>query len=220
MITRTCRACKIEDIVATKDNADGAVFFEEAYYHKNCFIDMCQKKLGNKRCKKEKWQGALDNIAQWQDEARQLMKAAVERDDVYLFLVEHYHISCTNSALFTRLSSIYDGTYYCLAYPISPEELLEEWKFYLPELEAKRKGTNRIGEGAINYDLAVLLTKNAEYRELMKKKKAEDMIRESQRKTEPEVDYNTMALIQQNAQKQRRNNRRYELFKEVMGNGD
>lgn len=219
MITRTCTICK-EEFVATKENVDGAVFFGEAYYHKNCFIDMCQTKLGNKRCKKEKWLGAINNITQWQDEARQLMKRAVEKDDVYLFLVEYYHISCANNALFTRLSAIYDGTYHGLVYPISPEELLEEWKFYLPELEAQRRGTNRIGEYAVNYDLAILLTKNAEYRELMKKKKAEDMVRESQRNSEADIDYNTMALIQQNAQKQRRNNRRSELFKEVMGNGD
>ena len=219
MITRVCTVCKAE-MVANKENVEGAVFFEEKYYHKDCFINMCQQKIGNNRCKKKNWQGHLDNITQWQDEARQLMKAAVDKDEVYDFFVKHYHISCTNSTFFTRLSAIYNGTYSGLAYPISPEELLAEWEFYFPELEAMRKGKNIQGQSAISYDLAILLAKNAEYRELMAKKKIEEHIKEAEKDIVPDVDHSIMARLQQNAQKQKRNNRRSELFKEIMGNGD
>ena len=212
MIKRKCAQCG-EYLVATKDNCDGAVLFDEEYYHKNCFITRCQKRIGNKRFKKHNWQEVLDNIAAWQEEARKVMKELVERDEVYNFLTSHYRVSCVNKALFVRLQAIYDGSYHGLLYPISPDELLSEWKYYFPQLVETRKYKNMTDEQAISYDLAILLTKNAEYRDLMERRKVEAQVKDAQKSTNVEIDMSAV----QNSQVSRGNRRLASLYEDIMG---
>ena len=212
MKTYKCKICK-KEIIANKQNIDGVVYFDEKYWHKDCFIDACKKNMGNKRMRKYNWQEVLDSIEKWQEEARKLMQAAVERDDVYNFLTSHYRISCTNSTLFTRLQSIYDGSYHGLLYPISPKELLDEWEYYFPQLVESRKFKNMTDDQAVPYDLAILLTKNAEYRALMEKKKVEEQVKEAHRSVEAEIDISAI----QGTTPSRSNRRLAEIYDDFMG---
>ena len=221
MITYKCSMCK-EEIIANKQNVDGIVYFDEKYWHKDCFVTTCHQRIGNKKFKKYNWQDALDGVAEWQKIAGNSMKLAVEKDDLYNFLISHYRISCVNNALFTRLQAIYDGSYKGLLYPISPEELLNEWEYYFPQLVEARKYKNMTDDQAVPYDLAILLTKNAEYRELMEKKKVEEQVREAQKSAEVKLDIDALNAMRKNNSKQQiaAANRRAELFKEVMGDGN
>lgn len=211
-----CGMCKGQ-VVANKQNPDGAVYFDGQYWHKDCFIKTCHSRIGNKRFKKYNWQDVLDNITEWQDEARKSMKLAIEKDEVYNFIISHYRISCTNKSLFTRLSSVYDGSYYGLVYPIPPDELLGEWEYYFPQLIEARKYKNMTDDQAVSYDLAILLTKNAEYRKMMEKKKVEEQVKAAQKSVEVEID---MSAIQNNTAVSRGNRRLANLYEEFIGGGN
>ena len=134
----------------------------------------------------------------------------------------NYRVSCVNSFTFKKLDEIYNGTYKGLAYPISPEELLDAWKFYYPQLIEIRKYKSMDREQAVAYDLAILLGKSAEYREYIERKKSEEQARVAQRTSEYEIDEKAMEAIQRSvsSQRQKASSRTADLFQEVMGNGD
>ena len=223
MLTKNCgySSCK-ENVVLNKDNADGIVYFEEKYYHKQCFVQMCNSRIGNKRFKKYNWQEVLDSIESLQQDAKERMKAAIDKDNVYRFILDNYRVSYVNSFTFKKLDEIYNGTYKGLAYPIGPEELLDEWKFYYPQLIEIRKYKSMDREQAVSYDLAVLLGKSAEYREYIERKKSEEQARVLQRTSECKIDEKAMEAIQKSvsSQRQQASSRTADLFREVMGNGD
>ena len=216
-----CNSCK-ENVVFDKDNAEGIVYFEEKYYHKQCFVQMCNSRIGNKRFKKYNWQEVLDSIESLQQDAKKRMIVAIDKDNVYRFILDNYRVSCVNSFTFKKLDEIYNGTYKGLAYPIGPEELLDEWKFYYQQLMEIRKYKSMDREQAVSYDLAVLLGKNAEYREYIERKKSEEQVRVSQRTSECKIDEKAMEAIQKSvsSQRQQASSRTADLFREVMGNGD
>ena len=223
MLTKNCgySSCK-ENVVLNKDNADGIVYFEEKYYHKQCFVQMCNSRIGNKRFKKYNWQEVLDSIESLEQDAKERMKAAIDKDNVYRFILDNYRVSYVNSFTFKKLDEIYNGTYKGLAYPIGPEELLDEWKFYYPQLIEIRKYKSMDREQAVSYDLAVLLGKSAEYREYIERKKSEEQARVLQRTSECKIDEKAMEAIQKSvsSQRQQASSRTADLFREVMGNGD
>lgn len=216
-----CNSCK-ENVIFDKDNAEGIVYFEEKYYHKQCFVQMCNSRIGNKRFKKYNWQEVLDSIESLQQDAKKRMIVAIDKDNVYRFILDNYRVSCVNSFTFKKLDEIYNGTYKGLAYPIGPEELLDEWKFYYPQLIEIRKYKSMDREQAVAYDLAVLLGKNLEYREYIERKKSEEQARVAQRTSEYEIDEKAMEAIQRSvsSQRQKASSRTADLFQEVMGNGD
>lgn len=223
MLTKNCgyNSCG-ENVVFDKDNAEGIIYFEEKYYHKQCFVQMCNSRIGNKRFKKYNWQEVLDSIESLQQDAKKRMIVAIDKDNVYRFILDNYRVSCVNSFTFKKLDEIYNGTYKGLAYPIGPEELLDEWKFYYPQLIEIRKYKSMDREQAIAYDLAVLLGKNLEYREYIERKKSEEQARVAQRTSEYEIDEKAMEAIQRSvsSQRQKASSRTADLFQEVMGNGD
>lgn len=223
MVAKNCgyNSCK-ENVVFDQDNAEGIVYFEEKYYHKQCFVQMCNSRIGNKRFKKHNWQEVLDNIESLQQDAKERMKIAIDKDNIYRFILDNYRVSCVNSFTFKKLDEIYNGTYKGLAYPIGPEELLDEWKFYYSQLVEIRKYKSMDREQAVSYDLAVLLGKNLEYREYIERKKSEEQARVAQRTSEYEIDEKAMEAIQRSvsSQRQKASSRTADLFQEVMGNGD
>lgn len=215
MLTKNCgyNSCG-ENVVFDKDNAEGIVYFEEKYYHKQCFVQMCNSRIGNKRFKKHNWQEVLDSIESLQQDAKKRMKVAIDKDNVYRFILDNYRVSCVNSFTFKKLDEIYNGTYKGLAYPISPEELLDEWKFYYPQLIEIRKYKSMDREQAVAYDLAVLLGKSAEYREIIKKKKVEERVKNAQKDDEVEID---MSALKGAINISRGNRRLAGLYDDVMG---
>ena len=223
MIIRKCghSKCEHEDpIIVDRENSTGAIFYNSKYYHEDCFIKECNKRLKSQKETRLDWGKALNNIPKLKENAKKKMIVYLDRDDLYRFVLENYQISRVNNLQWTKLSHIYDGTYKGLAYKISQVELLEEWKFYMPELIENRKYKNMTGEQAFNYDLAIVLSKNIEYREFLEKKKLEEQVNESQRINENDVNSEVMTIIQRNSGKQNAANRRADLFKEVFDNGD
>jgi hypothetical protein len=107
-----------------------------------------------------------------------------------------------------KFDDIYNGALKGMAYAIGPNELLAEWQYYWDELCAIRRNKGITGEGAINYDLAVLLGKNAEYRDIKEK---ERVAREVRKQQEEEI------VIPQMKTKWQPKNKVADLFKEMNG---
>ena len=113
-----------------------------------------------------------------------------------------------------KLNEIYNGTFKGLAYPIGPVELSEEWQYYWSELCAIRRNKGITGEPAINYDLTVLLSRNAEYRKTKEKERVAREVREQQKKEETVV--NVIAM----KPKWQPKNKVADLYKEMNGGED
>ena len=107
-----------------------------------------------------------------------------------------------------KFADIYNGALKGLAYAIGPQELLAEWQYYWNELCDIRRNKNLTGETALNYDLAVVLGKNAEYRKIKEK---ERVAREVRKQQEEEV------VMPQIKTKWQPKNKVADLFKEMNG---
>ena len=83
-----------------------------------------------------------------------------------------------------KLNDIYNGTLKGLAYSIEPAELLAEWQYYWDELCAIRRNKTIVGESALNYDLAILLSRNAEYKKIKEKEQVAQELRRQQMENE------------------------------------
>jgi phage-related baseplate assembly protein len=151
-----------------------------------------------------------------------MMREAVFKDELYEFLMRSYNLSCISERVFKHFSDIYKGEYKGLAYAISAEELLAEWQFYIEQLRVNRSYKSMSNDQALIYDLAVILSKNAEYRELMERKKIEERAAEMRKAAEVEIDAGALRAIKKNSKEQilAAAKRRADLFREVTHNGN
>ncbi len=214
---RICAICG-GTVVIDKDNSNRAIQYKKKFYHFDCFGDMCDQKIANKRKDvSSTWAEIKANIEELVAETTKEQKLQVAKDELNRWLLVQYDISLLNTRMYMKLNDIYNGTFKGLAYPIGPVELSEEWQYYWSELCAIRRNKGIVGEGAINYDLTVLLSRNAEYRKIKEKERVafvqqmEDVSTENIGVTLPS---------EQNIKRQNIGKRRANLFKEVMGDGE
>ena len=143
----------------------------------------------------------------------------VIRDEMYRWVMAKYNLSCMSNRIYDKFAAIYDGTYKGLAYAISSTELFDEWKYYWDEICGVLRSKELVYEAAVNYSIAILLSKNAEYREMLKRREVEEEARVAEVRNN-EIDSITLRAMQRNSSKNTRGHRRAELFKEVMGDGN
>lgn len=192
MLTRKCDVCK-KEMPLDKNNSAGIVLYKKKYYHRDCFVEMVQQKMGMKNAKKATWQKALDGVEQFTTEATEAIREAVAKDDLYCFVVERYRLSRVNDLFFKKLDDIYNGTYSGLVYPIGPEELLAEWQYYWDYLLSSTQFKDMTSSQKLWYHVAILLGENANYRAEMERKKVEEQVRVAQRESEPDIDVSKIA---------------------------
>lgn len=217
---RKCTICG-GTVLIDKDNSNKAIQYKKKFYHFDCFNNLCDEKIANKRKDvSSAWTEVKASIDELVAETTKEQRVQVAKDELSKWLLVQYEISFLSARLFMKLSDIYNGTFKGLAYPIGPIELSEEWQYYWDELCAIRRNKGITGEGAINYDLTVLLSRNAEYRKIKEKERVAREVREQQRMEEPKIDIEAMPLLMQNTQRKNTGNRRASLFEEVMGDGE
>lgn len=208
---RICAICG-GTVVIDKDNSNKAIQYKKKFYHFDCFGDMCDQKIANKRKDvSSTWAEIKANIEELVAETTREQKLQVAKDELNRWLLAQYDISLLSTRTYMKLNDIYNGTFKGLAYPIGPIELLEEWKYYWNELCAIRSNKGIVGEGAINYDLTVLLSRNAEYRKIKEKERVAREIREQQKREETVVNVSEMKPRWQSK------NKVADLFKEMNG---
>lgn len=216
---RICAECK-KNIVLDKNNSHKAIQYKKKFYHLECFNELCDKRIAHKnKAIAESWQNAKISIDELILETTKELQFMVAKGDITQWMTQKYDISLISNRIYIKLSEIYNGAFRGQAYKIGPTELLEEWKYYWNELCSIRQYKNIIGEQAINYDLTILLNKNAEYRRIKEKERIAREIREQQRE-ESKIDTEAMPLLMKNTQRKNTGNRRASLFEEVMGDGE
>lgn len=220
MVKRKCPQCKEYIYFEDAENSIGAVFYNGKYYHEECFVITCNKKMKSKKQQTLRWDIAINEIPKLKKAAKEKLAAFMEKDEFYHFALDTYQISKISDRQWQKLSHIFDGTYPGLTYKISPEELLEEWRFYLPELFQSRIYKDISGNAAFAYDLAIVLSKNAEYREMKERKKLEDQAREARKNSEVQLNSDAMFVIKQISKKRQLEaaQRRAALFEEETDN--
>jgi hypothetical protein len=181
---RKCTICG-GTIVIDKNNSNRAIQYKNKFYHFDCFADLCDQKIASKRKDvSSAWTEVKASINELVAETTKEQRVQVAKDELSKWLLAHYDVSFLSARLFMKLNDIYNGTFKGLAYPIGPIELSEEWQYYWNELCAIRRNKGIVGEGAINYDLTVLLSRNAEYRKMKEKERVAREVREQQKREE------------------------------------
>ena len=208
---RKCTICG-GTVLIDKDNSNRAIQYKKKFYHFDCFNDMCDQKITNKRKDiSSTWIEVKANIDELVSETTKEQKVQVAKDELGKWLLAQYDISLLSARIYMKLNDIYNGTFKGLAYPIGPIELSEEWQYYWNELCAIRRNKGIVGEGAINYDLTVLLSRNAEYRKIKEKERIAKEVRRQQEKEESIVNVSAMKTRWQPK------NKVADLYKEMNG---
>lgn len=211
---RKCTICG-GTVLIDKDNSNRAIQYKKKFYHFDCFDDMCDQKIANKRKDvSSAWTEVKASIDELVAETTKEQKLQVAKDELGKWLLAQYDISLLSARTYMKLNDIYNGTFKGLAYPIGPVELSEEWQYYWGELCAIRRNKGIVGEGAINYDLTVLLSRNAEYRKIKEKERVAKAVREQQKREETVVNVSAMKP------KWQPKNKVADLYKEMNGGGD
>lgn len=168
-LKRKCDCCK-ETISINKDTVDDAIFYDKKYYHRKCFIDICNKRANMKRVNvAEKWQWVLRNIKNIEAKSNNYCLDALYKEEINQFILEEYDLTIIPSNVWKKLSNIYMGTWKGMSIGISPEELIDMWKRkigYLNKVANQKitKGTQISSDQRINYDLSILINKYDGYK--------------------------------------------------------
>lgn len=208
MIERKCAECG-NIVQIDKENSNRAIHYKSKFYHFECFGSLCDTKIQSKRTEKS-WTVIKDQINDLVVATTEEQRNIIVKDEIYRWMISKYNLSFVSQRLFMKLASIYDGTCHGLTYPISAQELYDEWQFYWQDLCDIRQYKGLVGEQAINYDLGVLLSKNAEYRA---QKHKEMVAREVQKQQREELDVNLEVL----KIRQQPKNKIADLYKEMIG---
>ena len=179
---RKCAGC--EGIIhIDRDNSNQAIRYKKRFYHFDCFTKLCDEKIANARTASS-WVDVKEHIGDLVKETTKDQQNEIAKDDLVQWVTRQYDLSCISSRLFMKFGDIYNGTFHGLAYPIAPTELLDEWQYFWDELCGIRRYKSLAGEQAVNYDIAILLNKNAEYR---KRKQSEQLAREIQQQQKDSI---------------------------------
>jgi hypothetical protein len=162
---KKCFICKEEiDLVNKKDS-----FFidkKNTYKHINCFIEyktnLKIKKWTKKQC--EEYISEMNNICLCNTQNKNI------RIQLTDWIFNKYNVSFLPTYFYTKLDSIYKGTFKGLSRPVPPEDLLDMWQRkieYLNKVATQNinSGKSMDQYGRINYDLAILLSKYDSYLE-------------------------------------------------------
>ena len=178
MITRKCACCKGVIEIDVNDIRD-VVYFQDKYYHYDCFESMATKKAASKRGKPQMWQDALDNIWELEADTKKMLVQFIARDELNAWLLSNYDIVMVPSYFWQLVADLEKGVYKrqrCK--PVSVGTLCECWKWGQRKLNEIGQYNRTHNKGPkddsarLTYDLAVLVGKVPSYLAYKEKKKA------------------------------------------------
>ena len=199
-IKRVCAECldnNGSDIIIQRNNCNNIVLYDGKYYHTQCFIEMCNKKLIKR--KNKKLSDALNNIQLLENNAKNATEDYFARDDVYRFIVNTYDIAVIPSYIWIKLNKIYSGELDGMTVGISPFYLYDMWKRQISNLNKihdhnKTKGKNMDKVQRLNYDMSVLVNKYDSYLSWLEQQKIleRETVKNKQKKVE-QIDYQKLS---------------------------
>lgn len=194
IIKRKCYICK-QDIILDQDNV---LYHNKQYSHFDCYINYKLSQKRNKLTQEEIIKQAIELQKNTSNEVKDIMI----KEKLCKWLQYNYNVVVLPKQFFTKINSIYDGTYRGLSKGIPAEDLFDMWQRKKNELDGiadkkKRKGEQIDGFGRIQYDMAVLINKYDSYLSWKEKQK---ILQQEQIKIEEEskiqqINYNNVNKI-------------------------
>lgn len=157
MSIKKCKICKEEfDTYATKFTMHGVK--TKTFCHFDCFVKKELSKKTNKMTKEQIEVIANDNYV----ESLWYIKELDAKDILYKYIMNEYDVVQLPQYIYTKLSSIFNGTKEGMNKPFSPVYFLDIWKQQQVYLNSLRDYKTSMGSsfskiGSINYDIAVVL---------------------------------------------------------------
>ena len=211
---RKCVECG-KMVVIDKTNSHMAIHYKNGFYHYDCFGSLCDKRINHKsKSVSDRWCTIKETINELVDITTKEQRIIYDKDVLNKWLMQQYGLSFMSNTIYTKLDSVYKGTYNGLAYSIDPLELNDEWKYYWDELFAIRQSKGIMGESAISYDLVIILSRNAEYRRIKEKEKIAQELRRQQMAEEAFTNVSAMPQVKNRKQSK---NKIADLYKEMNG---
>lgn len=207
---RKCKKCK-GTIEIDKNNITGVVYYDNFYYHEQCFCDLCAQKIEKKRGGWTKWQASLDNL--WQIEAdtkQRIQQSRVKTDPLNDYLLEHYEVAAVPKNFWTAVADLGNGIYRSKrCKPIDVDTLLEAWKWGQEKLDkiAQNNRENRKGPSndteRLRYDLAILMGHIEDYKKYKARVEAERAENEQESSnTAKAIDYSAISKVKETIKKE------------------
>jgi hypothetical protein len=174
VISRKCSECETVFEI-NESNIHEVIYYNKSYYHINCFIAMCNRKASKKNAS-EQWITALKNIEEIKRQSYNFINESFVKDELFNFMVNQYGMKVIPTTIWTKLDSIYVGSYKGMTVGIPPEHLLDMWQRQIAYLnkvafQNASKGKTMSKEQRINYDLSILVNKYDSYLEWLNKQK-------------------------------------------------
>lgn len=166
-IVRKCTVCDKTGCKTVKLDEDKFIYYNNCYYHYNCFIKRRMLKNENTLTEEEIIKIADDLVLKTKD--NKTVKNSIDLDRLTYWLYENYNISSLPNLFFIKLKKINDGKYANrLSKPIFYYELLQifiKMKTYLDKINYKNehKDKKMTGSQRVEYDLAIVINNYDEY---------------------------------------------------------
>lgn len=186
-IFRKCNLCK--ELIDIKGDKDKLIIVNGVYYHIDCFIQskMAQKrKWSLEKCQQyisDHADNTENEVNQILDEINQIKEIKVNKEkekslrlQITDWIYKAYNVNFLPKYFFTKLDTVYKGTYKNLKTPIPVEDLFDMWKQRINDFDKiaennRKKGKEMSGVNRINYDLAILVGKYDSYLSWKEKQK-------------------------------------------------
>jgi hypothetical protein len=180
-ILRKCYVCDKPKTKTIKLETDKFIFYNNSYFHYDCFIKLQMKK------KKNGVELTYDQAKDLADKMviktsqSEVINSLIDRDRLTYWIYENYNLTVLPVLFFQKIKQINDGTFSTrVNTPISYYDLLQmfkKMKTYLDKVNNnnERKGKKIDSVGRINYDLAIVINNYDDYLKWKQKQKAEEI---------------------------------------------
>ena len=197
ILERKCSKCKSVIEIDIND-IKNVVYYNDSYYHIDCFYERAKYCIKRNTSTALRWQNALDNIAQYTNEAKDKLWHWYWRDRLNEWLLNNYNIADVPKSFFTTIEDIENGTYRhrrCKSIPI--QDMFELWVWQQQDLNQIAKSNKMKHTGPQNdndrllYDLAILRQKYPAFLQWRDKQKSNEIAAVQETKT-PKINYNSL----------------------------
>lgn len=184
---------------------DKFIFYQQSYYHYNCFI----KFQTEKKCL------TLDNAIKLANEMvikttkSDYVNSLIDRDRLTYWIYDNYNLTVLPALFFQKTKQINDGTFSMrINAPISYYDLLQIFKKMKTYLDKVNNNNERKGKKIdvirrIDYDLAIVINNYDEYLKWKQKQKTEEIEKTEIKNdlvSKNDININTITSLQRNNQ--------------------
>ena len=200
--TRRCQHCK-EYIVLEEHDALIEKGKRVKFFHNNCFIEKMTTRKRNPLGVDEAT-SMMNNLF---NESLNRINDLITLNHLYKWIQKKYDVVVLPKGFYTKMASIFDGTYRGLSRGIPAKHILDMWKKKRRKLIGisiynRKKGNIIEGINLIHYDLAVIMSKYDSYlswlnkMEILREQKEEERTSDKQK-----INYKKISIINCNDDK-------------------